>query len=151
MQVTCVTYSYFRPIGTGVAAASGGCYEASVKLAPANQTFIPASNPVSRRFAVSSPDDAGAQLGQALRTAVSGAQLKSVTIVASRPDDNVVVVQAQYAPDLDFPPAGLAAARTLISRQPGSSRGSSYLSPIEQSARTQSGELRSAPLLDVRA
>jgi hypothetical protein len=122
-----------------------------VKLVPANQTFIPASNLAIRRFAVSSPDDASAQLGQALRTAVSGAQLKSVTIVASRADDNVVVVQAQYAPELDSPPAGLAAARMPISRQPGSSRGSSYLSPIEQYARTQSGDPTQVSLLDVRA
>jgi hypothetical protein len=126
-----------------------------VKLSPANQTFIPASNPGSRRFTVSSAEDANAQLGRALRTAVSGAQLKSVTIVAARPDDNVVVVQAQYAPDPDSAPAGFpvsfAAASKLISRQPASNRGSSYLTPIEQYARTQLSEPRSAPLLDVRA
>jgi hypothetical protein len=124
-----------------------------VKLAPANQTFIPASSPGGRRFAVSSSDDAGAQLGQALRTAVSGAQLKSVTIVASRPDDNVVVVQAQYAQDPDAPSAVVRSGPKLISRQPTltSSRGSSYLSPVEQYTRNQPGEARSPPLLDVRA
>ena len=124
-----------------------------MKLAPANQTYIPASIPGGRRFAVSSSDDAGAQLGQALRTAVSGAQLKSVTIVASRPDDNVVVVQAQYVPDLDAPSEAARPAPKLLPRQSNlsSNRGSSYLSPVEQYTRTQSGEARSLPLLDVRA
>ena len=75
-----------------------------MKLSPANQTFIPASNSDRRRFAVSAPDDANAQLAQALRSAVRGAQLRSVTIVAARPDENLVVVQAQYAPHLDAPP-----------------------------------------------
>jgi hypothetical protein len=115
-----------------------------VKLAPANQTFIPASNPGRQHFV---------ELGQALRTAVSGAQLRSVTIVAAQPDDNVMVVQAQYAPDLDSPTFALpSSAPKLIPRQPsGSGRASSYLSPVEQYARTQSGEARSLPLLDVRA
>jgi hypothetical protein len=127
-----------------------------VKLAPANQTYIPASNSGRQRFALSSSDDASAQLGQdalgqALRTAVSGAQLKSVTIVASRPDDNVVVVQAQYAPDLDSPGTAVATVPKLSPRLPNTSRSPSYLSPIEQYARTQSGDARLAPLLDVRA
>jgi hypothetical protein len=122
-----------------------------VKLAPANQTYIPASNPGSQRFSVSFPDDASAQLGQALRTAVQGTQLKSVTIVASRPDDNVVVVQAQYAPDFDAINSGIRAAPKLIARQPAPSRVSAYLSPIEQYTRTQSGMTTSTPLLDVRA
>jgi hypothetical protein len=138
-----------------------------VKLAPANQTFIPASNPGRQRFAVSSPDDASEQLGQALRTAVSGAQLRSVTIVAARagavqpsagqpgmghPDDNVVVVQAQFAPDLDSAALPAPSQPRLIPRQPaGSGRGSSYQSPMEQYAQTQSPGPRSQPLLDVRA
>jgi hypothetical protein len=115
-----------------------------VKLAPANQTFIPASNPGRQRFV---------DLGQALRTASGGAQLRSVTIVTAQPDDNVMVVQAQYAPDLDSPTyVSPSSALKLIPRQPsGSGRASSYLSPIEQYARTQSGEARSLPLLDVRA
>lgn len=132
--------------------AAGGSYEAAVKLAPANQTFIPATNPGRQSFAVSSPDDASAQLGHALRTVVSGAQLKSVTIVASRPDENVVVVQAQYAPDSEVPDSALPASRQLTARSPAPSRSSSYLSPVEQYARTQSGgDFKSAPLLDVRA
>jgi hypothetical protein len=138
-----------------------------VKLAPANQTFIPASNPGRQSFAVGSPNDASEQLGQALRTAVSGAQLRSVTIVAARagalrggvaepgagqPDDNVVVVQAQYAPDLDAQALPAQYQPRLIPRQPaGSGRGSSYLSPIEQYAQTQSVGPSSRPLLDVRA
>ena len=138
-----------------------------MKLTPANQTFIPASNPGRQRFAVTSPNDAHEQLGQALRTAVSGAQLRSVTIVAARagalqpgtgqadvaePDDNVVVVQAQYAPDLDSPTSLVQSQPRLIARQAaGSGRGSSYLSPIEQYAQTQSGGASSQPLLDVRA
>jgi hypothetical protein len=127
-----------------------------VKLAPANQTYIPATNSGRQRFAVSSSDDASAQLGQealgqALRTAVSGAQLKSVTIVASRPDDNVVVVQAQYASEPDSPSTAVATVPSFSPRQAGSPRSSSYLSPIEQYARTQSGDSRLAPLLDVRA
>jgi hypothetical protein len=137
-----------------------------VKLAPANQTFIPASSPGRQRFAVDSSNDASEQLGQALRTAVSGAQLRSVTIVAGRAgalqpgvgqpsgtqsDDNVVVVQAQYAPDLDSPALPQSQPK-LIARQPaGSGRGSSYLSPLEQYARTQSAGPSSQPLLDVRA
>lgn len=116
-----------------------------MKLAPANQTFIPASNPGRQRFV---------DLGQALRTASGGAQLRSVTIMTAQPDDNVMVVQAQYAPDLDSPTyaSPSSAPPKLIPRQPsGSGRASSYLSPIEQYARTQSGEARSLPLLDVRA
>ena len=119
-------------------------FRISVKLAPANQTYIPAANSGGQRFA----DDA---LGQALRTAVSGAQLKSVTIVASRPDDNVVVVQAQYAPDQDSPNTAIATLPRLAPRQPSIPRSASYLSPIEQYTRTQSGDSRLAPLLDVRA
>jgi hypothetical protein len=134
-----------------------------VKLAAANQTFIPASDPGRQRFAVASPDDASAQLGQALRTAISGTQLKSVTIVAARPDasekaspdDNVVVVQAQYAPDLDFHAGGSPSPpsqnQKLIARPLSPSRGSSYLSPTELYSRTQFGEVTSPPLLDVRA
>jgi hypothetical protein len=133
-----------------------------VKLAPPNQTFIPASNPGRQRFAVSSSNDASEQLGQALRTAVSGAQLRSVTIVAARagavqpslgqPDDNVVVVQAQYAPDLDSAALPAPSQPRLIPRQPaGSGRGSSYQSPLEQYAQTQPTGPSSQPLLDVRA
>jgi hypothetical protein len=127
-----------------------------VKLAPANQTYIPASNSGRQRFALSSSDDASAQLGQealgqALRSAVSGAQLKSVTIVASRPDDNVVVVQAQYASDQDSTNTALATLPRLSPRQPGTARSSAYLSPIEHYTRTQNGESKLAPLLDVRA
>jgi hypothetical protein len=137
-----------------------------VRIAHANQTYIPASNPGRQRFAVASRDDeASEQLGQALRTAVTGTQLRSVTIVAARPslvptdtsetteaDDNVVVVQAQFAPDLDSPTPATPSTPKLISRQSsGSGRGSSYMSPLEQYARTQSGEVTSQPLLDVRA
>lgn len=133
-----------------------------MKLTPANQTFIPASNAGRQRFAVNSPNDAAEQLGQALRTAVSGAQLRSVTIVTARaaaaqpstgqPDETVVVVQAQYAPDLDSTALPAQAQPRLIARHPsGSGRGSSYLSPIEQYAQTQSAGPNSQPLLDVRA
>jgi hypothetical protein len=137
-----------------------------VKIAPANQTFIPASNPGKQRFAVASRDDeAGSELGRALRTAVSGTQLRSVTIVAARAglvptdtsqaseaDDNVVVVQAQFAPDLDSDATATPPTPKLISRQASASgRGSSYMSPLEQYARTQSGGVRPQPLVDVRA
>lgn len=143
-------------VQAGVPAAAGGCYETSVKLAPANQTYIPASNTGRQRFAVSPTDDASAQLGQealgqALRTAVTGAQLKSVTIVASRPDDNVVVVQAQYAAEPDSASTALAMVPRVAARPAGGNRSSSYLSPIEQYTRTQGGDSRLAPLLDVRA
>jgi hypothetical protein len=137
-----------------------------VKIAPANQTFIPASNPGRQRFAVASRDDeASSELGQALRTAVTGTQLRSVTIVAARTslvptdtsqagevDDNVVVVQAHFAPDLDSETTTTPSTPKLISRQSSSSgRGSSYMSPLEQYARTQSGGVRSQSLVDVRA
>jgi hypothetical protein len=126
-----------------------------VKIVPANQTFIPASNPGRQRFAVSSGDgEASSELGQALRTAVTGTQLRSVTIVAARasPDDNVVVVQAQFAPDLDSETTTTPSTPKLISRQSSASgRGSSYMSPLEQYARTQSGGVRLQPLVDVRA
>jgi hypothetical protein len=137
-----------------------------VKIAPANQTFIPASNPGRQRFAVASRDDeASSDLGQALRTAVTGTQLRSVTIVAARTslvptgtsqasdvDDNVVVVQAQFAPDLDSETTTTPSTPKLISRQSSASgRGSSYMSPLEQYARTQSGGVRSQPLVDIRA
>jgi hypothetical protein len=118
-----------------------------VKLAPANQTYIPASYSGRQRFAPSGQE----ALDEALRTAVSGAQLKSVTIVASRPDDNVVVVQAQYASDEDSPGTGVATLPMLSPRQSNTARSASYLSPIEQYTRTQSGDSRLAPLLDVRA
>ena len=65
-----------------------------------------------------------------LRTAVSGTQLRSLTIVAARPnlavddtaqtseaDDNVVVVQAQFAPDLDSEATATPSTPRLISRQ----------------------------------
>jgi hypothetical protein len=137
-----------------------------VKIAPANQTFIPASNPGRQRFAVASRDDeASSDLGQALRTAVTGTQLRSVTIVAARTsqvptgtsqasevDDNVVVVQAQFAPDLDSETTTTPSTPKLISRQSSASgRGSSYMSPLEQYARTQSSGVRSQSLVDVRA
>jgi hypothetical protein len=142
-----------------------------VKITPANQTFIPASTSARQRFAVASRDDeANSELGQALRTAVTGTQLRSVTIVAARAplvptdtsgtgeaDDNVVVVQAQFAPDLDADTTAAPSVPKLISRQllsrpsSGSGRGSSYMSPLEQYARTQSGEITSQPLVDVRA
>lgn len=129
-----------------------------MKIAPANQTFIPASNPGKQRFASS-------ELGQALRAAVTGTQLRSVTIVAARSspvptdtseaggvDDNVVVVQAQFVPDLDSETTTEPSTPKLISRQSSASgRGSSYMSPLEQYARTQSGGIRSQPLVDVRA
>jgi hypothetical protein len=129
-----------------------------VKIAPANQTFIPASNPGRQRFASS-------ELGQALLTAVTGTQLRSVTIVAARStpvptgtseaggvDDNVMVVQAQFAPDLDSETTTRQPAPKLILRQSSASgRGSSYMSPLEQYARTQSGGIKSPPLVDVRA
>jgi hypothetical protein len=108
-----------------------------VKIVPANQTFIPASNPGRQRFAV-----------------VTSTQLRSVTIVAARasPDDNVVVVQAQFAPDLDSETSSTPSTPKLISRQSSASgRGSSYMSPLEQYARTQSGGVRVQPLVDVRA
>jgi hypothetical protein len=137
-----------------------------VRIAPANQTFIPASNPGRQRFAVTSRDDeASSELGQALRTAVTGTQLRSVTIVAARAslvpagtsdagevDDNVVVVQAQFAPDLDSEATTPTSTPKLISRQSSASgRGSSYMSPLEQYARTQSGGVTLQSLLDVRA
>jgi hypothetical protein len=137
-----------------------------VKIAPANQTFIPASNPGRQRFAVASRDDeASSQLGQALRTAVTGTQLRSVTIVSARTslvptgtsqasevDDNVVVVQAQFAPDLDSETTTTPSTPKLMSRQSSASgRGSSYMSPLEQYARTQSGGVSLQPLVDIRA
>jgi len=137
-----------------------------VKIAPANQTFIPASNPGRQSFAVASRDEeASSQLGQALRTVVSGTQLRSLTIVAARPslvptdtaetseaDDHVVVVQAHFAPNLDSKTAAAPTTPKLIARQSiGSGRGSSYLSPLEQYARTQSGVITSQPLVDVLA
>jgi hypothetical protein len=136
-----------------------------VKIAPANQTFIPASSPGRQRFAVASRDDeASSELGQALRTAVSGTQLRSVTIVAARAsqvstdtseagevDDNVVVVQAQFAPDLDSETTATPTPKLISRPSSASGRGSSYMSPLEQYARTQSGGVRSQPLVDVRA
>jgi hypothetical protein len=137
-----------------------------VKIAPANQTFIPASNPGRQRFAVASRDDeASSQLGQALRTAVTGTQLRSVTIVSARTslvptgtsrasevDDNVVVVQAQFAPDLDSETTTTPSMPKLMSRlSSASGRGSSYMSPLEQYALTQSGGVSLQPLVDIRA
>lgn len=136
-----------------------------MKIAPANQTFIPASNPGRQRFAVGSRDDeASSELGKALRTAVTGTQLRSVTIVAARAglvpagssqanevDDNVVVVQAQFAPDLDSETTAMPTPKLISRPSSASGRGSSYMSPLEQYARTQSGGVRSQPLVDVRA
>ncbi len=137
-----------------------------MKITPANQTFIPASNPGRQSFAVTSRDQqAGSELGQALRTAVVGTQLRSVTIVAARAgqvpvgnaqtsgaEDNVVVVQAQFAPDLDSETAATPSSPKLISRpSSGSGRGPSYMSPLEQYARTQAGEITLQSRVDVRA
>jgi hypothetical protein len=98
-----------------------------VKLAPANQTFIPAGDPGRQ----------GRALISALRTVADGSVLKRVTIVAANPDEDVMVLQADYAPE---------SARSSVPR------GSAYLSPIEQYARTQQNtEAVPRPRLDVRA
>jgi hypothetical protein len=107
-----------------------------VKLAPANQTFIAAADPGQH----------GRALISALRTVGDGSVLKRVTIVAARQDDEVVVLHADYAAESGITPKALAHAPSAASR------GSAYLSPIEQYARTQQGGgIAAAPLLDVRA
>jgi hypothetical protein len=117
-----------------------------VKLSPAIQTFIPAALPQKQ--------------GQALVSLpTSGVVLKRFTVIASSPDDNVMVVQADYADLVDLTPARLPAVTPkLISRDspsaaPSASRSSSFLSPIQQYVRTQqsSDAIEAAPLVDVRA
>jgi hypothetical protein len=115
-----------------------------VKIAPTNQTFIPASNPGKQRF--------GMQLRSVTIVSARSSQLVTGTAETSEADDNVVVVQAQFAPDLDSETTVTPSLPKLISPPTsGSGRGSSYLSPLEQYARTQSGEVTSQPLVDVRA
>jgi hypothetical protein len=86
-----------------------------VKLAPVNQTFIPAGLPVRQASAL---------------------VLKRLTVVPSNSEDDVLVVQADYA---DSPDSN----RMSFGR----------LAPVEQYARIQkdSGVTSAQPLLDVRA
>ena len=99
-----------------------------MKVIPSNQTLILASE---RGMSGGFPTPA-------LRGAAGETALRRVTIVASRPDDTVVYLQADYAATAEFPdaaqPSGAApAALPVLSALPArsslpSARGSSYSS-----------------------
>jgi hypothetical protein len=136
-----------------------GCSGPKVRITPSNQSLILAGEPTGARGA------ADPFLDQAARLVASGADLKRVTILASRPN-STVVVQADYFSREEYagssselpalPPASsdvLQLAPTKFSTKSLPGAGSSYRNPVELYARTQrSLETPSrAALLDVLA
>jgi hypothetical protein len=84
-----------------------------------------------------------------------GAVLKRLTVLASSPDDNVMLLQADFADINDSLPARIpvTAPKSLPYDRPAPTRSSGYRTPIEQYASTRQGAEAgsAAPLLDVRA